>query len=44
MIYMLMIGRLIDFFKNTEFHTVIGYTGGIHKVNVLYRVNVNIAT
>ena len=31
---MLMIGRLIDFFKNTEFHTVIGYNGYMHKVNV----------
>ena len=41
---MLMIGRLIDFFKNTEFHMVIGSAGGIHKLNVLYKVNVNIVT
>ena len=39
-----MIGRLINFFKNAEYHMAIGYTGGIHKVNVLYKVNVNIAT
>ena len=31
---MLMIGRLIDFFKNTEFHMVIGYNGCQNKVNV----------
>ena len=41
---MLMIGRLIDFFKNMEFHTAIGYTGCNHKVNVLGKVNVYIAT
>ena len=30
MIYMLMIGILIDFFKNTEFHTAIGCMHWVH--------------
>ena len=44
MIYMLVIDRLVDFFKDTEFHMAIGYNGCMHKVNALCKVDVNIAT